>query len=152
MQELVDILKSTIPVKTELTLGGIAGGAGALSAFLFGEWSNSLQALALFIGIDYLTGVFAAWMKPSAEVSSKRGLKGIIKKLALATYVAFGHGLDVYLNQHVFCQLVTLSIISNEGLSIVENLTICGVPVPASIRKKLKQLGQEKETGRKVGG
>lgn len=147
-----EILKSLIPVKMELAWGGITGGTGMFVTFLFGAWSDALTALGMFMLIDYITGVMAAYMRPRAKLSSKRGLQGLVKKLALAMLVVFAHYLDVAVGQHVFMTLAVYVLLGNEGLSIVENLTICGVPVPASIRKKLKQLGQEKETGRKVGG
>lgn len=145
MNELIAILKSLIPVRLELEWGALTGGAGALAAYLFGEWTQSLEALAIFIAIDYLTGVMAAYMRPGAEISSERGLRGIIKKLALVTFVAFGHWLDYALGQTVFCQLITFSMLGNEGVSIVENLSICGVPVPDAIKNKLKKLAQEKK-------
>lgn len=114
-----------------------------MATFLFGEWNNALQALALFMLMDYITGVMAAYLKPRAKLSSKKGLRGIVKKLALVTFVAFGHGLDMALGQNIFCTLVTYSILGNEGLSIVENLSYCGVPIPNSIKAKLEQLANE---------
>ena len=108
-------------------------------------WSDALQALAVFIFIDYLTGVMAAYMRPDAELSSKKGLRGIIKKISLITFVAFAHWLDVALGQQVFCVLVTYAMLGNEGLSIIENLSYCGVPIPDAIKKKLEQLAHEQE-------
>ena len=145
MNDVASILKSLIPVKMELELGGITGGAGALAAYLFGEWNQALEALAVFILIDYLTGVMAAYIRPGAEISSEKGLRGIIKKLSLVTFVAFGHWLDYAMGQNVFCQIITFSMLGNEGISIIENLSICGVPVPDAIRNKLEKLAQEKK-------
>lgn len=145
MQEIADLARSLIPGRMEAIWGGITGGAGMIITCLFGEWNNALQALAMFIFIDYLTGVMAAYMKPRAKLSSKKGLKGIIKKLALITAVAFAHGLDLATGQAVFCTLATYSLLGNEGLSIVENLSYCGVPIPASIKEKLETISREKE-------
>ena len=113
--------------------------------FLFGAWNDALTALAMFMLIDYLTGVMSAYMKPRAKLSSKRGLRGIVKKLALITFVVFAHYLDMAVGQSIFCVLVTYALLGNEGLSIVENLSHCGVPVPAAIKNKLEQLAHEKE-------
>lgn len=142
---IAEIIKSLVPVRMEAIWGMITGMTGMMVTLLFGEWNDALQALAMFIFIDYVTGVMAAYIKPRSKLSSKKGLKGIIKKLALVFFVVFAHGLDVALGQNVFCLLATYSLLGNEGLSIVENLTHCGVPVPDSIREKLEQLAREKE-------
>lgn len=118
---------------------------GVMVTFLFGQWNDALTALAMFMLMDYITGVMAAYMKPRARLSSKRGLRGIVKKLALMTFVVFAHQLDLAVGQSIFCLLVTYTLLGNEGLSIVENLSHCGVPVPKSIKEKLEQLAHEKE-------
>lgn len=141
---IAEVAKSLVPVKMEVVWGTITGVTGTMITLLFGKWNDALSALALFIAIDYATGLMAAYLKPRSRLSSKKGVKGIVKKLALVTFVAFGHGLDMALGQNVFCVLVTYTIIGNEGLSIVENLSCCGVPVPASIKNKLEQMAQEK--------
>lgn len=143
LEVVYDIAKSLVPVRMEAIWGTVTGVTGTMATFLFGEWNNALQALALFMLMDYITGVMAAYLKPRAKLSSKKGLRGIVKKLALVTFVAFGHGLDMALGQNIFCTLVTYSILGNEGLSIVENLSYCGVPIPNSIKAKLEQLANE---------
>lgn len=120
-----------------------------MATFLFGEWNNALQALAMFMLLDYITGVLAAYMKPKAKLSSKRGLRGIVKKLALVTFVVFAHYLDLAIGQSIFMTLVVYALLGNEGLSIIENLSHCGVPVPASLREKLEQLAHEKQEAKK---
>lgn len=118
---------------------------GVIVTFLFGQWNDALTALAMFMLMDYITGVMAAYMKPRARLSSKRGLRGIVKKLALMAFVVFAHQLDLAVGQNIFCLLVTYALLGNEGLSIVENLSHCGVPIPKSIKEKLEQLAYEKE-------
>ncbi len=145
MQEVTEILRALIPCRTEVVWGGITGVTGAMLTFLFGAWNDALTALTMFVFIDYLSGVMAAYMKPKTTLSSQIGLKGIVKKLSLFTFVVFAHWLDVAIQQNVFCVLVTYCILGNEGLSITENLSHCGVPIPAKIKSKLEQLAHEKE-------
>jgi toxin secretion/phage lysis holin len=76
-------------------------------------------------------------------------LRGIVKKLALVSFVVFAHYLDLAVGQTVFCTVATYALLGNEGLSIVENLSHCGVPIPNSIKDKLEQLAHEKEVERK---
>ena len=145
MQEVEVILRSLIPCRMEAAWGGFTGVAGTMVTFLFGAWNDALTALGMFMLIDYITGVMAAYMKPKAKLSSKRGLRGIVKKLALITFVVFAHYLDLAIGQNIFCLLVTYALLGNEGLSITENLSHCGVPIPKAIKDKLEQLAHEKE-------
>lgn len=144
MDAIYEVAKSIIPVRTEAMWGAITGMLGTILSILFGEWTNTLQSLAVFILIDYITGVMAAYMQPSAELSSDKGLRGLVKKLALMTFVVFAHWLDNAVGQSVFCTLVVYVLLGTEGLSITENLGRCGVPIPDGIRDKLKQLAHEK--------
>jgi toxin secretion/phage lysis holin len=128
----------------EAVWGCITGVIGTAVTLLFGQWNDALTSLAMFMLIDYITGVMAAYMKPKTKLSSKRGLRGIVKKLALVTFVVFAHRLDVAVGQNVFCLLVTYALLGNEGLSITENLSHCGVPIPKAIKDKLEQLAHEK--------
>ena len=48
-------------------------------------------------------------------------------------------------SRRVFCLLVTYALLGNEGLSIIENLSHCGVPIPEAVKNKLEQLTREKE-------
>lgn len=145
MQEVTAVLKSLIPCRMEAVWGCITGVVGTMVTLLFGAWNDALTALAMFMLIDYITGVMAAYMKPQAKLSSKRGLRGIVKKLALMTFVVFAHQLDLAVGQNIFCLLVTYALLGNEGLSITENLSYCGVPIPKALKDKLEQLAYEKE-------
>ena len=42
-----------------------------------------------------------------------------------------------------FPNLYWYYFVANEGLSVIENLGQCGVPIPASIKKALKALNKE---------
>lgn len=144
MNEIATTLKSLIPCRMKAVWGCITGVVGTMVTLLFGAWDDALTSLVMFMLIDYITGVMAAYMKPGARLSSKRGLRGIVKKLALVTFVVFAHHLDLAVGKNVFCLLVTYSLLGNEGLSIVENLSHCGVPIPKVIKGKLEQLAHEK--------
>jgi toxin secretion/phage lysis holin len=140
-----ELIRAITPVRLELVWGTITGLSGTMATFLFGEWNNALQALAMFMLIDYITGVLAAYMRPKAKLSSKRGIRGIAKKLTLISLIVAAHQLDLALGQNVFCLLLTYFMLGNEGLSIIENAAYCGLPIPASLREKLEQLAQEKQ-------
>ena len=103
--------------------------------------------LVLVMAIDYITGMISAWK--NRELSSREGLFGIVKKLC---YLFFGMvGITFGVNM-LFCVLVTIWLIINELISILENLNEIGVPIPkflTSIVKRLKtaadSAGEETE-------
>ena len=112
---------------------------------LLGGWDKLLQVLVLFVVIDYITGVVAAWFEK--RLSSEVGAKGILKKLLIFAVVAIATSLDKMTGTNeVFRSLVVLFYVSNEGLSVIENLGKCGVPVPGALREailKLKEGGKD---------
>jgi toxin secretion/phage lysis holin len=101
--------------------------------------------------IDYVTGMAAAWH--NKKLSSKKGLSGIIKKISYLALVCVGMGVDwliysglkqvgiIDLNYTIFFGLlVTIWLIINELISILENLGSIGVPLPMFLIKIVKRL------------
>ena len=149
----IEITRYFVPTRTEAIVGMTTGIFGVTATFLFGAWTPAMQALAMLMLLDYMTGVMSAYISPEARLSSKRGFRGIVKKMVLVLLVSTAHYVDVAIGQQVFCPLAVYSLIGNEGLSILENATHCGVPVPASLKAKLDQLAREKdEAGRPHNG
>lgn len=100
--------------------------------------------------IDYTTGMLSAWL--NAELSSKKGIKGIVKKVSYLALVAVAMIVDwlifqglqqinVDLNYRVFfAVLVTVWLIINELISVLENLSRMGVPIPNFLKKMIDRL------------
>lgn len=100
--------------------------------------------------IDYLTGMAVAWN--SGGLSSRKGIKGIVKKVLYLVLVAVGMVVDwsimywlssfgageVY--KFSFGALVAFWLIMNELISILENLEALKVPVPKFLTKVVKRL------------
>lgn len=112
---------------------------GALGAVL-GGWDGFLYALIVFVVVDYLTGVMVAILKK--ELSSSVGFHGIFKKFVIFTLVAVGHIIDAYIIQNgsVIRTAVIFFYLSNEGISILENVSMIGLPVPEKLKDVLEQL------------
>ena len=93
-----------------------------------------LYALLMFVVIVYATGLMAAFVQK--KISSEVGFKGICKKVAIFCLVGIGHVLDTQIIQNgsVLRTAVIFFYLSNEGISIIENIALIGLPVP----KKLK--------------
>lgn len=100
--------------------------------------------------IDYSTGMIYAWK--NAELSSKKGVFGIIKKVCYLALIGVGMGVDWLIysgmgqvgfeleNTIFFGVLVTVWLIINELISILENLKNIGVPLPEFLMKIVKRL------------
>lgn len=117
---------------------------GALGAVL-GGWDGFLYALIVFVVVDYLTGVMVAVL--NKELSSSVGFHGIFKKIVIFALVAVGHIIDANVIQEgsVIRTAVIFFYLSNEGISILENVSAIGLPVPQKLKDVLEQLKDHKE-------
>lgn len=108
--------------------------------YLFGGWDVALIVLIVFMVIDYITGVSVAVINKT--LNSETGAKGLLKKLSIIMMLIVGVLLDRLINDGawVFRTLVAYFYIANEGISIIENLSLLGVPVPKKIKQILEQL------------
>ena len=91
--------------------------------------------------VDYITGVLRAIVEK--KLSSQIGAQGIAKKVALFLVVGIGHLIDTYLINSTGAPLRTAVIffyIANEGISLLENATAIGLPVPDKLKDVLAQL------------
>jgi toxin secretion/phage lysis holin len=95
--------------------------------------------------IDYITGIMAAILEK--KLSSNIGFKGIFKKVLIFTFVGIGHIVDIYILQNgsAVRTAVIFFYLSNEGLSIIENATKIGLPVPEKLKAVFVELGKEEE-------
>ncbi len=118
---------------------------GALGWLLVG-WDWFMYALLLFVALDYLTGVMAAFIEK--KVSSEIAAKGICKKVLIFMLVGVGHIVDQYVicEGEVFRTAVIFFYISNEGISIIENSDRMGLPVPQKLKDVLAQLKSKDDT------
>ena len=107
--------------------------------------------------IDYATGMSAAFY--NSELSSKRGIKGIVKKVGYLALVVAAMILDWLISQGLqqinvditysvfFAVLVAVWLIINELISTLENLSRMGVPIPNFMKKLIERLKTTVEKG-----
>ena len=116
---------------------------GGLAGYIFGKTDGFIIALLCFVIADYLTGVIAAFIKK--EVSSKVGFNGLLKKITIFVAVAIANVIDVYVlkTNSIMRTATCLFYIANDGISIIENLSIIGVPFPAKLKKYFSQIKEE---------
>ena len=118
---------------------------GGFFGFLFGGLNGLMLALIALMIIDYATGVLLAIV--SKDLSSKIGFKGIAKKVFMLSLIAVAHILDVNIigKGGIVMGSIQCFYIANEGISIVENASKLGVPLPKKLVEILKQLKNESE-------
>lgn len=118
---------------------GITAIGGWLGYFL-GGFDGFLYALVAFVVLDYITGIMCAVLDKS--LSSEIGFRGIFKKVLIFSLVGIGHIIDqsVIGDGSVIRTAVIFFYLSNEGVSVLENATYIGLPVPQKLKDVLEQL------------
>ena len=122
----------------------IAALGGWLGWFL-GGCDGLLYALIAFVVVDYITGVMCAVV--DRKLSSNVGFKGIFKKILIFLLVGIANLLDVNIigNGSVLRTAAIFFYLSNEGVSLLENATHLGLPVPEKLKSVLQQLHDRAE-------
>ena len=111
--------------------------------------------LWLVMALDYFTGVAKA--TATTGVSSRVGLRGFVKKLCYVVGVVVAVVVDWVIQIavaqtgvdlggcYMFGLLITIWLILNECISILENIMLLGVPIPAFLVKFIKKLKLQAE-------
>jgi toxin secretion/phage lysis holin len=129
----------------ETIIKTISAFIGAVTSFLFGEWSPLLGILVALVFIDYASGVGAAGIE--GKLNSSVGMKGIARKVAIFLIVAVAHMLDVSLGYegNILRDATIFFYLANEVLSILENAGRIGLPIPSILRKAIDVLNEKSE-------
>ena len=139
----MNLLKDLFPSLTPII--GFISCIGATIVALLGGWDNIIIILIIFMIIDYITGLSAAYIMSNVYLDSRKGFKGIIKKIVILCLVILAHQMDVLIGQDALIKnVVLLFFIGNEGLSILENASNCGLPVPKKLKDTLAQFTEIK--------
>lgn len=122
------------------TIQLIFAGIGGWLGYFLGGCDGLLYALIVFVVIDYITGVMCAINNHT--LSREVGFKGICRKVLLFLLVGIANILDIHIigSGSVLRTAVIFFYISNEGVSLLENATHLGLPVPEKIKVVLEQL------------
>lgn len=111
--------------------------------------------------IDYVTGLMAVCSREE-KLSSYKGMRGITKKVCMWLLVVVGAivdtllkhastvaGIDIHMNFLVAC-VVCVWIICNELLSILENISDIGVPLPPFLMPIVEMIRKQTEEKAKI--
>ena len=139
--------------------------AKVLFTAVFGAICSYLGILAIPVFIlvvcniiDYGTGLAAAkYRDPDSKqpVKSYKSIRGIIKKVCMLLLIVVGYMVDIMLNKglagtgvrlpDVVSILISCWLIFNEMISILENMTDIGVPIPPFLLPLLKMMQKQAE-------
>jgi len=99
--------------------------------------------------IDIATGLIHSAIE--RKVSSKIAYRGFLKKATIMLVIIVANLLDLLTvgGVPVFRTMAIFFYIGMEGISITENLTKIGVPLPRAMTKYIEQLSKEETTDRK---
>lgn len=115
---------------------------GATMSILFGGVDLIFRVLLLFIALDYITGLMKGFLNKS--LSSAIGWKGLMRKVGILIAVIVAHQMDKIAGTQIVRNGVITFFLANEGISLTENLSVMGVPIPKIMLDTLK-IWKDKE-------
>ncbi len=113
---------------------------GGWLGWYLGGVDGLLVTLIVFVVLDYITGVMCAIIDKA--LSSGIGFKGLFRKVLIFALVGIGHVVDTQVigEGGTLRSAIICFYLSNEGLSMLENATHLGLPVPDKLKDILAQL------------
>lgn len=141
-------------MKSEVAANSIKAALTVFFASFVAYFANvAAPLIVLFIVVvtDYVTGLIKAYS--SRTLSSRIGFTGILKKLSYFVVVGVGMIVDYLISSgikqinaeftsdlSIVSIIVIIWLIINELLSILENLSAIGVPLPSFLKKLIERL------------
>ena len=136
-----------------------AAAAGGVIVGWWGGWTEGSRVLVILMVMDYLTGCACALTGHSSKTESGHfwsqvAVAGILKKVFTMCVILMAALLDQVVSggqgaengMTMFRSAAEFFYIATEGLSIVENVGLMGVPVPKPLKQALEVL-REKNDG-----
>ena len=132
-------LKNGMKIFNEISL--VFAGLGSVLLGFLGGMDNLLHALLFMIVLDFLTGLIKSVV--NKKLSSKIGSKGIAKKVMVLLVVAVAVEVEILIGQAIpLREVVILFYLSNEGISLLENVSEF-LPIPQKLKDYFLQLRKD---------
>lgn len=144
-QDLFNIVRDLDTNAIRNLVVGIGSLLSGLVASVMGEHLFLFNWLFTFVVADYLTGLYAA--KVTHTLSSRVGIKGILRKFViLFTAIGF-HGIDQILSMPFIGAWAIGALSVNEFISILENVEKAGLGsvIPSRVRILLDSVQQQQD-------
>ncbi len=127
----------------------ICGSIGSLLSFILGGFDSVMIALLIFMVLDFLSGLILAIVfknskkTDNGKLSSRAGIIGLSKKVFILFLVALATQLDIVLETSFIRDGTVIGFISMEGISIIENASLAGLPIPKVVRNALEIINKK---------
>ena len=121
-------------------------GVGGFIGWFLGNSDTFMYALIVLIIVNYITYVMRDVI--NKELSNAAIIKEIFQKIIIILLVGVANIIDTYLVRSDNSPLrtaVTFFYITDQGLSLLENVAIIGVPIPEVLKEALLKLKNNKE-------
>ena len=110
--------------------------------------------LLIVIFFDIVTGILTGIYNKSQKnenggVESRPLIKGLIRKVGLIVLFLFTFFIDFFTGENYITGITATFLIGGEGLSILENLSTCGVPIPKALFNILEVLKKKGDDTKK---
>ena len=122
-------------MKVETIMEGIAAGIGAAVGFFIGPINGLLIGLLCFMAIDINACIHK-------KLSSKVSFTGLAKKVFIILMVGLANVIDtmIFAESAALRTAVIFFYIANEGISVLENISASGLPIPSKIIDALHEI------------
>lgn len=131
---------------------GILGVVGSIIAQYLGGFDAAVVTLLCFMAVDYITGLIVAGVfkrsgkSSDGALSSSAGWKGLLKKVVVLLIVGATAQFESYCGTHFLRDAVVIAYMANEGISIIENCGLMGVPIPDKLKNAITALQEKPKT------
>ena len=135
--------------KIAIKIGAVFCTVGGFITSQLGGWDKSLHALVSLMAVDYILGLMLGMVGRSTKttngrLSSSASAFGLYKKTAMLLCVYVACILDRVIGSDIIREGVILAFCTTEMISIIENLTALGIPIPEIFHKVLDILTNKK--------
>jgi toxin secretion/phage lysis holin len=130
----------------EAAAGGAIAFIGTFASSYLGGWDTAIKLLFVLMVADYVTGLLGAIKQK--KVDSEVMFWGGVRKGVVLLVISIAALCDSWISagSPVFRTIAVYFYAGREGLSVVENVGILGVPLPAQLVSFLEQLKQKGES------
>ena len=149
MKEFADALRDIVGVHNGFR-DSVFAAAGILASWIastVGGMSESIKLLLILMLADYASGLIVAGVfhrsskTANGRLESRAGWKGLCRKVAVLVLVYICHHIDLTFGLNdVIMSGVVIAFCLNEMLSLVENVGLMGVPIPAALSNAVELL------------
>lgn len=116
---------------------------GVFIGWFLGNGSGFVYVLMVFIMVSYITEIMVAILNKSLQIKSV--IRTCITKILIFLIVGISHILDTYLfdSGDTIRNATIFFYVAYEGINILKNAQVLGLPVPKKLEKILIQLNDD---------